>query len=716
MDSEANKDTHGMVSGPLLTAAAPLLSEGVQESKPMTNTDSIIDFNTKLQKTSEDVSASHQGQVLEGSECAIQTLYEGPPKCQCCKNWVEEYPNELRMAIEEQQQTKQKALVVRMRKNHDEGKLLVLDSIVIQSSSLKSTLGEVFEGYQGITASLKKLVFRSPFHPFYYRWAALEQILQRQKLAEPEAAGYTQLLRDVLYSELRDVMTEIDDLISHRVITYPLLWALFEPGIRILSLNDGRPGRYFIVEDCVYNRMEHYLGINARFVDWDGHRFGYGKTTIPIFEYGGTRAVDQLNVLPASFHLPRQKAEADAIARGRRFVELRGCHYVTYSGAFRCHKIGGKSVVRQVDGRTVVDAASYFDNKSDRRISLAALDPKLIRPQMEIEERGHISPKAHPNRVVADTMLKGQRPGAIRHPNILDNGDLPKGEKAEPDFNLTDEQLLLCNPRVRGYSLTLKQWGEFEVDNIGEIVWNDGAFPNLMLPSGYKDLILSFVEGKATSKGTFDDIIEGKGLGLIMLLAGNPGTGKTLTAEAVADKVRRPLYALSAGELGQEARNVEHRLSSILRLAEAWDAVLLFDECDVFLQERSMKHLGHNEIVAVFLRLLEYYRGILIMTTNRGDSIDRAFRSRVHLTLFYPDLEADAKEHIWRQFIARSAQEDALTDETYARLAQLPMNGRQIKNVVQIATLLAAQQKSNLGFEQIRTVLTATKEAGEIDI
>lgn len=114
--------------------------------------------------------------------------------------------------------------------------------------------------------------------------------------------------------------------------------------------------------------------------------------------------------------------------------------------------------------------------------------------------------------------------------------------------------------------------------------------------------------------------------------------------------------------------------------------------------------------------LLEYYRGILLMTSNRADSIDRAFKSRVHLTLHYPDLPADAKEHIWRQFIAHSAQNDVLTDETYVRLAQLPINGRQIKNVVQIATLLAAQQQRSLGFEQIRTVLTATKEAGDINI
>lgn len=161
---------------------------------------------------------------------------------------------------------------------------------------------------------------------------------------------------------------------------------------------------------------------------------------------------------------------------------------------------------------------------------------------------------------------------------------------------------MLCNSHVRGFSLKLKKWGEFEVAKISDITWNDGVFPNLMLPEGYKNLILSFVEGQASSKGKFDDLIEGKGLGLVMLLAGNPGTGKTLTAEAVADKVRRPLYVLSAGELGHTAAAVERYLSSTLKLTETWDAVLLFDECDVFLQERSRDYLTHNEMVAVFLR------------------------------------------------------------------------------------------------------------------
>lgn len=168
--------------------------------------------------------------------------------------------------------------------------------------------------------------------------------------------------------------------------------------------------------------------------------------------------------------------------------------------------------------------------------------------------------------------------------------------------NLTDEQLLLCNSRVRGFSLKAKVMATFDVDPIKEIAWNDSAFPNLVLPAGYRDLVLTFVDRQTTSIRKFDDFIEGKGLGLTMLLVGNPGTGKTLTAEAIADKVRRPLYVLSASELGSKASTVENRLQSALDFTRRWEAVLLLDECDVFLEKRSTNSLTHNEIVSVFLR------------------------------------------------------------------------------------------------------------------
>ncbi|KAK4102405.1 P-loop containing nucleoside triphosphate hydrolase protein [Parathielavia hyrcaniae] len=696
-------------------------------------------------------------EAAEGSHCATQTLYEGSKKCQCCKNWVVDYPEDLRVAVDDQLEAKQKALVVRMAKNHrsDGGKPLVLHSVVVQSSSLRNTLNELFHGVRGITPSLKKLVFRAPFQPFFYRWDRLTEILERQKTEDPDAAAYTQLLYDVLDAEIRDCRAEVADLLHNGVITYPLLWALFEPGVIVFE----EPGRFYLVENREYDQEKMgYLWLSMKYVDWNGHRFGYGSRSIHIQAFSGTQDITSLPVYPAKFHPSYEEAKASAIARGRKFQELAGIHYMAYLGTF-VHRVGrdmNGTMERQASGRIIVDAAGYAashkqaDDEYDSHGGgfLAALSSGVEVPQLHVTDDihhpvpGHGLPPGHKRHWNRQYETGCPVPG-YSHPPIL--RAVPKAASKSSSTELTEltpDQLLLCIPTVKGYSLKLKLWGLFSVSKIAPIAFNDSAFPNLRLPPTYKDLILSFVETHPSSapqdttpastalvvpdddgnnnNNRFDDLIEGKGLGVVLLLVGNPGTGKTLTAEAVADQVRRPLYVLSAGELGQDAGDVETRLRDSLELAESWGAVLLLDECDVFLQERSggggVWDLARNEIVAVFLRLLEYYRGILFMTTNRADTLDKAFHSRVHLTLRYPDLDEAAKEHIWRHFTTMAGPDGVeFGAELYQSLARLPMNGRQIKNTVKLATLVAARRKVSLGVEHVRTALQAMEGPGGVE-
>lgn len=252
---------------------------------------------------------------------------------------------------------------------------------------------------------------------------------------------------------------------------------------------------------------------------------------------------------------------------------------------------------------------------------------------------------------------------------------------------------------------------EFFVGSVKDIEWNEGAFKSLVLPEEYKELILALTESQIKHKETFDDVIQGKGKGMIMLLSGPPGVGKTLTAESVAETMRAPLYMMSAGDLGLDSSRIESSLSNVLEMSTRWNAVLLLDEADVFLVQRSSHDLERNKLVSIFLRILEYYKGILFLTSNRVENIDAAFQSRIHVSMQYPELSASSRRHVWSNFLAASSKgtKHAFSDEDLDRLAGYTMNGREIKNVLKTAQLLASRKGVQLGAEHVETVLAIEK-------
>ena len=183
-------------------------------------------------------------------------------------------------------------------------------------------------------------------------------------------------------------------------------------------------------------------------------------------------------------------------------------------------------------------------------------------------------------------------------------------------------------------------------------MWNRSAFHNLVFDDKTKDLIHALVSKQLAAERS-TDLIAGKGNGLIMLLHGGPGTGKTLTAESVAEIAEKPLFRVTCGDVGTKPEEVEKYLESVLHLGKIWGCVVLLDEADVFLEQRSLRDLDRNALVSVFLRVLEYYEGILFLTSNRVGTFDEAFRSRIQLALHYPALGPYQRLRIWENFFGR---------------------------------------------------------------
>jgi hypothetical protein len=172
-----------------------------------------------------------------------------------------------------------------------------------------------------------------------------------------------------------------------------------------------------------------------------------------------------------------------------------------------------------------------------------------------------------------------------------------KKQSANTETNShTAEDLLICDYQIPGYTLFDKKWCWFSVDFIKPVQFNEHAFQSLLLPQRRKDLVQALVTNHGSDD--FDDLIKGKGKGLVFVLYGEPGVGKTFTAESIADDVKRPLYVLNTGELGVTPHSVESNLTTALKLATRWGAIVLIDEADVFLEQRTIHDLTRNALVS----------------------------------------------------------------------------------------------------------------------
>lgn len=283
-------------------------------------------------------------------------------------------------------------------------------------------------------------------------------------------------------------------------------------------------------------------------------------------------------------------------------------------------------------------------------------------------------------------------------------------------IRVTASDAMLCPPYALGYSISRKDWCQFLVDNTSDVQWKQDVWNDLILSNLEKGILEALVTSHQFPDNARDQP-EQKGKGLVILLHGTPGSGKTLTAEVAAESSKKALISASLGELNRDNSpwRFEYNLRRVLQYATMWKAVVLLDEADVFLESRedSSSTPDRNALVAVFLKELEYFSGIVFLTTNRLGSLDQAMKSRIHLALGYAPPGIETRRQIWTQVLERIPKEELGIediDDEIVSLLQKKLNGREIANATTTARTLARFQKRKLELEHIENVLRVREE------
>ncbi|KAJ5965533.1 hypothetical protein N7481_012247, partial [Penicillium waksmanii] len=484
-----------------------------------------------------------------------------------------------------------------------------------------------------------------------------------------------------------------------------------------------------------------------------------GKVTIPYFE--GEKDIQSLDIYPVRFAQDHQRILQELDDQGRLFQRCISEKYLFYKG----WTIGDYDYPEYIDSDVIVDfvealkahprwsTISHIPALHDGEDNYSVMIDDVPGTIWTDKERTQVAANFQDEIYTGTSIDTKERNLNLKNDKFLsDQRERRRNPDGISSDEVEDEDFVLFPRRLFAYSLQDRKFVPVDIRKLRLVADQGEQFKNVFIAKEHKKMINAVVDSHFERKdierdpkmaNMSQDIIQNKGRGLVILLHGVPGVGKTSTAEAVANAKKKPLFTITCGDLGFSPSEVESSLKEIFRLAHLWDCVLLMDEADVFLSQRSTWDLKRNALVSVFLRILEYYNGILFLTTNRVGTLDEAFKSRIHVILYYPPLSKNQTEGIWRINIRKLKQ---IEEERHIILdtgsdsdehAELPLkvdeeeildfalshwqqhqygkgrwNGRQIRNAFQIAAALARFEMRTVAKKrEMEKIPNATPEA-----
>ncbi len=189
---------------------------------------------------------------------------------------------------------------------------------------------------------------------------------------------------------------------------------------------------------------------------------------------------------------------------------------------------------------------------------------------------------------------------------------------------------------------------------------------------------------------------------IILNFYGKPGTGKSMTAEAVAKALDKKVYRIDYSELeskyvGETPKNIRKAFECATRD----DAVLIFDEADSFLGKRlssvtQAADYGVNITRSVLLMELEKFNGVVIFTTNLISNYDEAFKRRILLSVYFEMPDEEARVAIWKLHLGKKIPLHSEVTAESLSLRYEGISGADIKDMVFYAALYALEQEKEV--------------------
>jgi hypothetical protein len=259
-----------------------------------------------------------------------------------------------------------------------------------------------------------------------------------------------------------------------------------------------------------------------------------------------------------------------------------------------------------------------------------------------------------------------------------------------------------------------REFSRGRLDDLGQLLECPFRRDDLKLPDRVTRLLDEFLfEARDRVQFWEDERVRRlfpRGTGLVGLMSGPPGTGKTMAAQVIAAELELDLYRIDLAStvnkyIGETAKN----LKRLFARAADMNAVLLFDEADALFSRRTEVRDSHdryaNADTNYLLQQIEDYPGVALLATNKRQNIDEAFVRRIRYLMFFPRPDGAQRLAIWRQVISELAGPDrlqALEGEIQKAASTVDVTGAQIKNATLAAMFLARQARRPVGVEELR--------------